>query len=690
MKDSFARKRLIGIAIGIALAFLAGALLMRTLAAKADPTADSMTFTPPNPQVGETFTVTVSSSSAYVWVNLDSVPTASISWVGAGGSGPYYWRWNAVVGAAGTYTFTFYTNCVPGPCTPGVQNSVHVQTGDGMTFTPSSPALNQAFGIRVTSPTPYAWVELGVNRWQDTLHCPGGSNCHAWSGSGQEAPDAVGGSYFWDWGAKVAAPGTYTFTFYHDCPPGPGCTPAAQRSLTAPQVFGIGLSPDRAGSVHPNTVAIYTHTLVNTGNYTDTFALAKSSSQGWTVSVSPPGTIALPAGGSSAVVVSVTVPAGTLSGAVDTVVVTATSQLSATSRASVSDTTTVGQVPGVALAPDRSGTADPATPITYTHALTNTGNGPDTFTLLGVSSQGWTVALSPASTPLAAGGSRTVVVSVTVPSAISGTVDTTTITATSQSDAAVRASVAGVTTVRLAGTLDFSPGRATTPRPGEAVIYTHTLSNAVNYTQTVTLRAVSAAGFTTAVGSSIILPAAATVAVAVTVQVPPAASTGLTDTVTITATGSLLGQAVVADTLTVRTGAVYLPLVVRNWPPLHEVADAPDACPGMAMELDHFYRDDLDRANDNDWYSFTATAGAAYTLQTRDLEASADTVLALFAPDCSTELAENDDAAPGDRASRIEWTAPAGGVYCVDVRGYDWRVYGANTHYTLAVTGGGR
>jgi hypothetical protein len=107
------------------------------------------------------------------------------------------------------------------------------------------------------------------------------------------------------------------------------------------------------------------------------------------------------------------------------------------------------------------------------------------------------------------------------------------------------------------------------------------------------------------------------------------------------------------------------------------------------VELGHLYRDDSDRANDNDWYQFQAVIGTAYTIQTLSLGSRADTVLALFAADCATQLAENDDTAPGNPASRIVFTAPAGATYCVDVRGYDWRVWGADTGYTFSVTRGG-
>ena len=89
-----------------------------------------------------------------------------------------------------------------------------------------------------------------------------------------------------------------------------------------------------------------------------------------------------------------------------------------------------GDIVCAQLTPDRSDTALPGEVVTYTHTLTNTGSLTDTFDITHHSSQGWPVDYDTPIT-LTAGGSATLIVSVTVPtSAISGTVDTATITAT--------------------------------------------------------------------------------------------------------------------------------------------------------------------------------------------------------------------------------------------------------------------
>ena len=133
--------------------------------------------------------------------------------------------------------------------------------------------------------------------------------------------------------------------------------------------------------------------------------------------------------------------------------------------------------------------------------------------------------------------------------------------------------------------------------------------------------------------------------------------------------------------------SVFLPLILRSYPVYYQLSDTPDTCPGLAVEVGgHLYREDFDHTNDNDWYRFTAQAGLTYDIRTFDLEAGADTVMTLYDTDCTTPLAQNDDVEPNNVASRIEWQAPTTGEYHVNVRHYNWTVYGAGTGYTLQVT----
>ncbi len=88
-------------------------------------------------------------------------------------------------------------------------------------------------------------------------------------------------------------------------------------------------------------VVVYTHTLANTGRQTDTYTLTVHSSQGWPVTLDPAMPITLPGGQNLPVIASVSVPAGVLSGTVDTLVITATSGADPTLTARVTNTTTI-------------------------------------------------------------------------------------------------------------------------------------------------------------------------------------------------------------------------------------------------------------------------------------------------------------------------------------------------------------
>jgi hypothetical protein len=137
---------------------------------------------------------------------------------------------------------------------------------------------------------------------------------------------------------------------------------------------------------------------------------------------------------------------------------------------------------------------------------------------------------------------------------------------------------------------------------------------------------------------------------------------------------------------------IYLPLVARDYTTFHHVDDAPGNCAaGLPIQFaPHEYRENLDHANDNDWWAFEAISGTTYVVQTYDLESRADTVLALWSADCSSKLAENDDRETGDPASGslIQWVATESGTLRVLSHGFNWPVYGVDTAYTLKVSTG--
>ncbi len=100
-------------------------------------------------------------------------------------------------------------------------------------------------------------------------------------------------------------------------------------------------APDRSQAPEPGATVMYTHTLKNTGNVSDTYAIAWSSSTGWGA-VTAPASVLLNPGQSRVMTVTVNVPAGNGSrGITDKTTITATSTFSATHFLKVMDTTIV-------------------------------------------------------------------------------------------------------------------------------------------------------------------------------------------------------------------------------------------------------------------------------------------------------------------------------------------------------------
>jgi hypothetical protein len=69
------------------------------------------------------------------------------------------------------------------------------------------------------------------------------------------------------------------------------------------------------------------------------------------------------------------------------------------------------------------------------------------------------------------------------------------------------------------------------------------------------------------------------------------------------------------------------------------------------------------------YFEVQVVAGEKYTFQTA-LGSLYDSVLTLLGPNGQTVIAQNDDMAPGNRASRIAWQATATGTYYLAVSGY--------------------
>ena len=251
---------------------------------------------------------------------------------------------------------------------------------------------------------------------------------------------------------------------------------------TVSQVIDVELVKDEAKFGKPGEVVTYSHTLKNSGNYTDSYTIEAVSGEDWETETPAP--IELDPWQSTTFVVSVTVDGKAISDTWDVMTVTARSDTDGGKFATVQDTTTVTRVVGIGLEADESAYAEPLDVVTYTHVLTNAGNYTDTYTIEAVGSLTWTVK-APAPIEVGAWVSTTFVVSVEVPwNAISDTVHTLVVTATSGEDGVISATVRDTTTITRVVTLEFEADGAKVAEPLDVVIYSHVLTNTGNYTDT--------------------------------------------------------------------------------------------------------------------------------------------------------------------------------------------------------------
>ncbi|PDV97216.1 hypothetical protein A9Q02_04735 [Candidatus Chloroploca asiatica] len=233
--------------------------------------------------------------------------------------------------------------------------------------------------------------------------------------------------------ATGVAPGAYEayLCLHSNDPVKPLITVPVSMTVEAVQ-YGVDLlAATSTGSGRPGAVVTYTLALTNTGNLTDSVSLSTAGNT-WPVTVPP--TVTLAAGEGTALVLTITIPVTATGGMLDTVVVTATSEAdpgTPPATATSTLTTTAEATYGVTLLPPRdTQTALPGTVVTYTLALTNTGNLTDSVSLSAAGNT-WPVTVPPTVT-LAAGEGTALVLTVTIPvTATGGMTDTVTITATS-------------------------------------------------------------------------------------------------------------------------------------------------------------------------------------------------------------------------------------------------------------------
>ncbi len=118
-------------------------------------------------------------------------------------------------------------------------------------------------------------------------------------------------------------------------------TGAGPHGILAPQTRSFTFSPNRSSTPDPGATVIYTHTLLNTGNLTDTYQLQWSSTQLWSnvTAVTP---MTLTPGQPNLVTVTVAIPNNNnVIGQHDTTLITVTSMSSPSLQTIVTDFTLI-------------------------------------------------------------------------------------------------------------------------------------------------------------------------------------------------------------------------------------------------------------------------------------------------------------------------------------------------------------
>jgi hypothetical protein len=132
-------------------------------------------------------------------------------------------------------------------------------------------------------------------------------------------------------------------------------------------------------------------------------------------------------------------------------------------------------------------------------------------------------------------------------------------------------------------------------------------------------------------------------------------------------------------------------LAIEYYEDAQEVNDSPaQALPvpvdGSGTHSTFFRDPELDGsgAEDNDYFSFQASGGQTYVIETFNLLSGGDTYLRLYDSDGQTLLAANNNRNSGDESSRIDWTAPRSDRFYVWVfHAIDIGIYGS---YDFAIT----
>ena len=224
---------------------------------------------------------------------------------------------------------------------------------------------------------------------------------------------------------------------------GTGVENSASCTAHAAIVRGVKLSisPTYQENLPGGTLS-YVITVFNTGNVEDNYALENADNEGWTLTLNNT-LLTIPPWENRTTTLAVIIPENAVPCTEDNITVTATSTENAEVSAENSCIAHVKVLRGVSVSISPSYQSDvPGATLNYTVTVTNTGNVEDRYnlTISDNAVPSWNPTVSPTSLTIAAGGSDTATLSVTLPeSVVACTEDNITVTATSTENAEVSA-----------------------------------------------------------------------------------------------------------------------------------------------------------------------------------------------------------------------------------------------------------
>jgi uncharacterized membrane protein len=261
----------------------------------------------------------------------------------------------------------------------------------------------------------------------------------------------------------------------------------------------------------------------------------------------------------------VSIPDGTISNTLASIVVKATSVAAPQVSYSTNDFLRTGRLSGVSFQNNLIVNANPGSTIRLTHTIANTGNYTDTFLIAHQSALGWPVS-HPGSVTIGHDQTVSLVISVTVPAGVlSDTLEALQLTATSLSAPSVSSSVTDTIQAGYVAGLQFSPGYLQASLPGHTMLFTHTITNTGNAAETFDITCSAAPGWQVACTQTLWLEVGETAVITITVIIPPDAALGSFSQVTLTAAArrAPATQASALDIIQVIPYQVYLPMILR-------------------------------------------------------------------------------------------------------------------------------